>query len=352
MHRVKKILANGTPRFTYYAWRGGPNFWTNDGTPLNPPYSTAFRKAFDEAKTSERSGPANDDRGRIVGVIQAYMLDHAFLKNKAITRREYGRSLDKIREKFGKARIGAFMDPRMRKEIKKWHQSFGATPRQADMHLGVLVTLLNFAKDQGEITGHCADDIDRLHTANRSSIIWEPEEFLLLSQKCEIPSVWPIMAAGYSGLRRTDIVTMPKTADKGDHLNWWTSKSNGKNEVVVPIVADFRRLLDQANEYRQQMEEKRGVECMTLFCNSRGKSFTPDGLSTQFDKARALTGVNKRFHDLKGTAVHSFIKANFDDEEIAEIVGWSTQDVKQIRRRYADRKVIVMSAISRLERIK
>ncbi len=350
MHRVRSKLSDGTPRFRYYAWRGGPCFWTNDGAPLKPPYPPKFKTAYETAKLTANSSVSNEDRGRIKGVIEAYKSDHAYLKNKAITRREYDRSLAQVEKKFGRAKIGAFTDPRMRKEVKKWHQSFATTPRQADMHLGVLVTLLNFAKDQGEISGHCAEDIDRLHTANRSSIIWEPEEFVLLGQSCVVPSIWPIMAAGYSGLRRTDIVTMPKTADKGDHLNWWTSKSNGQNEVVVPIVAEFRRILDQANEHRERLEEKRGAECMTLFCNSLGKPFTPDGLSTQFDKARAAAKIQKRFHDLKGTAVHNFIQAGFNDEEIAEIVGWSTKDVKQIRRRYADRKVIVMSAISRLER--
>ncbi|WP_269581907.1 tyrosine-type recombinase/integrase [Roseibium sp. Sym1] len=350
MHRVQSTLNDGTLRVRYYAWRRGPCFWTNDGAPLKPPYPSKFKSAFDAAKSAANASIRTEDRGRIKGVIEAYKSDHSYLKNKAITRREYDRSLAKIEEKFGRAKIGAFKDPRMRREVKKWHQSFAVTPRQADMHLGVLVKLLNFAKDEGDISGHCAEDIDRIHTANRASIIWEPDEFALLGQHCMVPSIWPILTAGYSGLRRTDIVTMPKTADKGDHLNWWTSKSNGMNEVVVPIVSEFRQILDQANEYRECKEEKRGAECMTLFCNSLGRAYSPDGLSTEFQKARSATGVDKRFHDLKGTAVHNFVQAGFKDDEIAEIVGWSTNDVKQIRRRYADRKVIVLSAISRLER--
>ncbi|WP_063297784.1 tyrosine-type recombinase/integrase [Pseudovibrio sp. Ad37] len=233
----------------------------------------------------------------------------------------------------------------MRKIIKQWHQGFSKTPRQADMHLSMLVRLLNYAVDQGETADHCAGNIKHLHSSNRADIIWLPEEIEALLKAASMPARLLLEFAVHSGLRRTDLVNIPATADKGDYLQWWSSKSNKRNEIIIPVTPELRAVINNAKAYRRT----RTTKSATLLCNSRGRPYTPDGFSTMFDKARGKTGINKNLHDLRGTAVTNYIRAGFTDQEIGEFVGWKLENVQSIRRIYVTRSEVMTAAINRLK---
>ncbi|MFN3254022.1 hypothetical protein [Roseibium album] len=350
IHRVRKKLASGGERFYYYVERGGPKFWTAD-VPVPEPPPPSFQKAYETEREKLINSQDRPHPSTLGATIAEYRQSPKYTKLKPITRRDYDRSLVVIKKEFGKKRISAFTKPQNRKRIKAWHWQFETTPRQGDMHLGMLVTVLNFAIDQGDIASHCATNIDRMHEADHSSVIWLPDENEALVKAASRPGHFLIQTASFTGLRRSDVVTIPATADKGDHLNWWTSKSNKRTEVVIPIIPEYRAVLDEMKTYRETFE----VQPMTLHCNSKGLPYSPWGLDSVFDRAREQLSVDKRFHDLRGTAVHNFIRANFTDDEIAEIaeiVGWKTEDVKAIRRKYADRATIVKAAIDRLSKTK
>ncbi|MBO6755689.1 MAG: tyrosine-type recombinase/integrase [Roseibium sp.] len=347
IHRVRKRLANGAHCYYYYVVRGGPRFWKSDAPVAEDSPPRAFVTAYEAGRSRLRAGAEEPVHPlSLAQTISEYRASPKYRRLKPITKREYERAIEEVLAAFGKKRLSAFTKPQNRKRIKAWHWSFEDTPRQADMYLGMLVTILNFAVDQGDIPNHCADRIERLHEADHSNVIWLPEEQQALIDAAKLPSRYLIISAAFTGLRRKDVCAIPATADKGDHLNWWTSKSNERTEVVIPIVPEYRRHLDELKAYRARFE----VPPMTLHCNSRGKPYTPDGLSSCFDDARSVVKIDKRFHDLRGTAVHNFIRANFLDDEIAEIVGWATKDVRAIRRKYADRATIVNAAIERLKR--
>lgn len=343
IHAVRRKLASGKYRYHYYAWRGGPKFWTSE-QPVSEPAPNDFTEALRTAIGASTKRSLSTDRGTLRALISEYKDSPKFTRLKPITRREYSRALDAVADKFGAKPLRAFRQPKARKVIKSWHWSYEKTPRQGDMYLGMLVTLLNFAVDQGDLDQHCCDGIERMHEADHSKVIWRPDEQALLFAAAKKPARFLIQSAAFTGLRRTDVCKLPATADKGDHLNWWTSKSNSRTEVVIPIIPEYRLILDELKSFRESFE----TPPITLHCNSRGRPYTPDGLSSCFDDARARVGIDKRFHDLRGTAVHNYIRAGFRDDEIAEVVGWSTTDVRSIRRKYADRASIVRAAIDRL----
>ena len=54
------------------------------------------------------------------------------------------------------------------------------------------------------------------------------------------------------------------------------------------------------------------------------------------------------FHDLRGTAATKFYLADLSKREIAEILGWSEEQVERILRRYVDRTAATRALIERL----
>lgn len=49
IHKVKKTLANGTIRYNYYCWRGGPRFWHCDHKPAPKIMPQDMIDAYDTA---------------------------------------------------------------------------------------------------------------------------------------------------------------------------------------------------------------------------------------------------------------------------------------------------------------
>ncbi|SEQ34158.1 Phage integrase family protein [Faunimonas pinastri] len=342
IHRVRRELADGTLRYHYYAWRGGPKFWSSE-VAVASPAPQAFQDAYRQAQ-ARRAAPVQSERNTISELIGKFKIE-VMPGLKASTRESYDFSLQLIEKKFGRAEIGAFTVPAMRGDIKGWHRSFSETPRAADMRLGVLVRLLNYAKDEGLITGHCADDIDRLHKVSRADIIWTPSEIENFAAEAPFPLWLGIHFLRLSGMRRGDALRVQLSADKGSWLEWRTSKSNERTEVVIPIVRELRAVLDAAKRYR----EAKRVESTTILFNSLGRPWTPSGFSTSFDRRREALGIEKHVHDLRGTAATKFMEAGLTDGEIAEVMGWRTDDIAKIRSRYVSRAAIVSAAIRRLE---
>lgn len=339
IHRVRRRTAGGET-FYYYAWRGGPQFWKSDRPVAEPP-PEVFRQAFEAART-RRAPELADDSATMAELIASF-------KEKAMpadrsTRETYDSAFRLIAKEFGKARLRMFADPRMRREVKAWHLKFREHPRAADMKLGALVRLLNWAKDEGLIAGHVCGDIEHLHKVDRSDIIWEPAEVERFCADAPFELWLACQLLRFTGLRRGDACRLPVTADKGQWLEWTTSKRGVP--VVVPIVQQFRTVLDEAKRRR----DAAGVKAPTILFNSRGRPWTPMGLSTSFDRRREALGIAKTMHDLRGTAATEFMQVGMNDEEVAEIIGWSATDIRRIRRRYVSRAAIVSAAIARLER--
>ncbi len=90
-----------------------------------------------------------------------------------------------------------------------------------------------------------------------------------------------------------------------------------------------------------------------VFTNTRGRPWTADGFSTAFQKAKKKAGIqNLRFHDLRGNAVTYLYTEGLSDLEVADIVGWSEESVRQIKKRYVSRKAVASALIERLRRTK
>ncbi|MES3026849.1 MAG: hypothetical protein V4820_03210 [Pseudomonadota bacterium] len=80
-----------------------------------------------------------------------------------------------------------------------------------------------------------------------------------------------------------------------------------------------------------------------------GTPWKPDSVTQAFVDGAKAAGVDRHLNDLRGTAITRFVLAGWNDEEVADVVGWELARVRNIRKHYVDAARIVMGLVSQLE---
>ena len=327
VHRVRRRLADGSYRVHYYAWRGGPRL---DGEPGSPEFIASYHEAH-----RKRAEPVADLPQTVNEAVTRFLRSGEYTKLSDATRRDYRGFLDMIRAEFGDAPLAAFQNPQMRGDIKAWRDTMRDTPRKADYAVAVLKRLLSWCMDNGEISVNPAAKLGRLHKSDRSAEVWTEADFAKLEAHAHPRIVWLARFAGLTGFRRSDLCAVTYAHDKGAYFDLTTRKSNAR--VIVPILPECRALLDA-------MPESSGP----IIRGVKGEPLTPAGISANIGKAKRRAAIKKRLHDLRGTAVTRLALAGLDDREIAAIVGWTTEQVAQVRRYYVNAESVALNAARRL----
>lgn len=310
-----------------YAWRGGPRLFAEPGTPA---FEAEYAAALDQDK------PAG---GTYQALADAFLSSGEFATLAPRTRADLRTYVDMSAARFGVASLAAMEDRRMRAKVKAWRDSMAATPRKADLAIEALRRVLNFGIDQGEIQFNVAARIKPLHSADRSAEVWSDNEIAAFCDALNPAARRAFLFMRWTGLRRSDACAITWSADQGSHLEWRTGKSRGRTMVIIPVLPQLRALIDQM---------PRG-NAVTMLANTKGRSWTPDGLSTALQKAKVKTGITKRGHDVRGTFATDLMLAGLDDREIAEIMGWRERDVAKIRRIYVNREAHLRATVIRLQ---
>ena len=163
--------------------------------------------------------------------------------------------------------------------------------------------------------------------------------------------------AAHTGLRRADLIGLT-WAEIGDVAisRIARKKSRGKRRrVVMPILPSLQQLLDDLRTRKR----KPGVE--TVLVTSHGTAWSGNGLSGAFGKAIRETDLHhvdgdgekrwKHLHDIRGTYATKLMTApglNLTDKEIGNLMGWSPEQVAEIRAHYVDDAAIVVALGERL----
>jgi integrase len=335
---VHRVEAKGN--VYYYAWRGGPRLKSKPGTP-------AFIAEYNEALES-RIVP---DRAKFRSLIRAYEQSTDYQKLAASTKRNWSRMLKIIDNHFGEMSIAAFdRTKKIRPVIRQWRGQYAETPRTADYGMQVLSRVLSYAVDPlGKIATNPCEGIKSLYSNDRSTIIWTDEdiqEFKTAMDKkgklyCSVEMAHAMDLAINTGLRVGDLVKLRWDQVRGNAIFVATGKSGGKTEAIIPMHDDLRELLAKI--------PKRAV---TVLTSSTGMPWTENGLASSFHTAKKGLSEDKRglhFHDLRGTAATKFYIAGLEERVIAEIMGWSEDEVKKIIRRYVGRQAATLALIEQMK---
>lgn len=348
----------GKPTTWYvYAYKGGPRIMKHVG-PRRPSLdATASRKLSEALAAKEAPPPA----GKFMSVIRAWLKSPEWDQLASNTKKTWRTHVDRIEEKWGKAPTSVWNDPRMKAKVIEWRNMRKDTPRTADIGVRVLATLLKWANLSGhDIAINVAADIPQLYRGgNRQEIIWLAEDidrFLETAAAQGKPWIGDgLRLAALTGLRLADLVTLTFEHVAEDAINKVAlKKSRGKRRrAIIPMTTQLAELLDELRE----RPRANGVN--TVLVNSYGRPWTESGFGGSFNGIRNLAGIvhidedgkekSKHLHDVRGTFCTMLLtECELTDEEAADIMAWSPDRVRGIRKVYVDESRARMALAARV----
>lgn len=324
---VHVVTARG--KTYHYAWRGGPRL---SGAVGSAEYIASFKAAHDARKAPQK--------GTLREVIVGYKASPAYTKLGAHTTRAYAKHLDAILAKWGSTPLAIIDDKRIKKHFAAWQDSMADKPRTADMAVTVLKKVLKWGKARAFLDNNHAEDLERLHSVNKSDSIWTAGELEAVFKHASKELRWVIELALHTGLRQSDLIRLAWNHEKDGAFGFLTSKR--KRFVTIPITPACRALLARI--------EKRGPIILTT---QRGKRpWTADGLRSTFAEAckPENANVDRTFHDLRRTAATNLLAAGVEASQVAIVMGWSEDDMEAMKRKYVSRAAVVQAVLAKLEK--
>lgn len=357
VHFVRKKRRGKPDRWYVYAWRGGPLIHSADGV-QKPPLGKAEIAALAAAQAEARQ----PNGATLAGAIQSWRISPDWARLAKSTKQTWGVALDGIEAKWGTVPLTVFEDPRMTAKIVDWRDSRSETPRAADIGVTVLKAFLKWCRLKGKLRINVAEGIPPLYSSGgRAEIVWtegDIERFsasaIALNRSLVIDA---LKLAALTGFRRADLVSLT-WAEVGDSaiIRMAQKKSRGRRRrAVIPILPALEELLQELRERKRQP----GVQ--TVIVNSQGRPWTGGSLTQAFNQVRDHAGIvhpgdprletqdrAKHLHDVRGTFVTHLCRRGLSDQEVADLVAWSPQNVAHIRRTYVDEAATVVALSRRL----
>jgi integrase len=323
---IAKATAKG--RTYYYAWRGGPRL---RGEPGSPEFHASYNEAIESRRTP--------DTGRFQSLVVAYRASADYAKLADSTRKNWSPWLDRIADYFGELRIAQFDRPeKIRPIIRRWRNQWTDKPRTADYGMQVLSRVLSHAVDPlGKIAGNPCEGIKRLHSGDRSEIIWTEADIAALKRTCSPEIAHAVDLASHTGLRLGDLLRLSWSHVEEDAIKLATGKSRGRREAIIPLYDGLRDVLARIPKHST-----------TILTSHRRQPWKSNAFATAIIRAKVAAGMHDRdlhFHDLRGTAATRFYIAGLSNRVIAEILAWSEDQVERIIRRYVDRAAATKAVI-------
>lgn len=329
-----KNLKDGTRRTYWYHRATGKRL---HGEPGSPDFIADFAAA--ERLIRDRHA------GMLNSLIRSYTTSIEFEQKLASsTQAEYKRMLTKAEAEFGNMPIAALDDPRVRKDLLDWREKVARASgqREADNRLSAMSAMLTWSVDRGTLTANHLRGFKRLYHVDRSEIIWLPEHIAAFMKVAPIEMQRALILALHTGQREGDLLRLPWSAYKGDHIELRQGKARRQGKpaplIQIPTTAALRLMLDSADRISP-----------LILTTKTGQSFKARYFAATWDKAMTkaelqsvkLPGLDEpvelHFHDLRGTAVTLLSEAGSTPQQIATITGHSLKTVHRILERYLAR---------------
>jgi integrase len=363
------------------AWRGA-------GAPVIGKYQGATRaeaEALALADAAQRAGryaasfAHKADADTIAGVLEAFEQSAKF-KGYAETTRAVWKSVMKSMRgsKLGELTISALKSDGATRALTRWRdkEAKARGDRAADMRMQILKRSLNWARGQGLVGANPALGIEEIYQGDRSDLIWEAEHVEAYVAEIAKQRAAAIDAGGanlaktlhslavaedalmlalFTGLRLADIAGLRRAEIRSGAIVLAPRKSArraraaGKRPrvVVIPILPEIgplieRRLGDGGDFVLTVSPTK---------AKPRGGCYTPGGLGQLVASVATAAGIERHLHDARGSFVtYARSRGLLTREEIADMLGWSEADVRDIERRYLSNEAVVSATLERMKR--
>ena len=329
---IHRVAARG--QVYWYAWRGGPRLHGEEG-------SADFWASYNGGNPASRHIPEAGDASarwwRFTGRAPTIK------KLAPATKENWGPWLDRIAEYFGLS-IAQFERPeKIRPIVRKWRNRYADRPRTADVALQVLSCVWwpmpsTRSACSPAIPAKASSSSTNL-TVPRSSGPRPTSSASKRRARRKLPG--PLISPSHTGLRVGDLLRLSWSHVGDDAIVITTAKSGHKREAIIPLYDALKRRCSPNIPKRST----------TILTNRQSRPWIKDSFSSAFNDAKHKAGMadaNLHFHDLRGTAATRFYIAGLSERVIAEILGWSEENVGKIIRRYVDRSAATKAIIRQL----
>jgi integrase len=280
--------------------------------------------------------------GYVAKLIEEYIASPDFNRLAATTKRVWRGHLDGIKDQFGAVTLEGIQKEGARGAIYEWRDTMADKPRTANIRLTVLSRVFSWGVDHEKLRRNPAQGVTRLDEGpGRADIIWHDDELALLLRHCPAPVARAVRIAALTGLRKADVIglTWGDVDFARGVIDRATLKSGRRQRAVIPILPELRAVLDECPRAALQ-----------VVTNRHGRPWrSADSFDSSFRPALDSSGVDKHFHDLRGTAATRFFAAGLSVSEVARIMGWREAEAERIADRYMDRRSVVESIAARLQ---
>jgi len=287
------------------------------GIRLKSEYGTA--SFVEELAAIERkflnSGPLPGTLGRL---FQEYRRSHFFIDLAPATRHGYERMILLLKPIFEMPLLE--LTPQfiasLRDQVAKKHGR-----RQANYVMSVVSVACEFGRERGFIASNPVKGIKRVRRARdlpRANRPWTEAERRTVLDKVPVQLKAPIALAMFTGLRKSDVLTLTKGAIRDGRI--WRRTSKTGQEVSLPIHPDLKDLLGTLPTH----------DAVTLAATSRGKPWTTSGFNSTFIKAinrlerTRQVELGLTFHGLRHTVGTLLVEAGFDIDTVRRWLGQKT----------------------------
>lgn len=332
VNRVKKRLSDGSTAVYYYHRATGRRL---EGAPDSP----SFLMAYGEAEKILR----DRHKGTFSGLVRNFTLSPEFGKRADSTQKEYRRMLTKVEQEFGDMPLAALEDPRVRQDFMSWRAkvSRDSGDREADNRLSVISAMLSWAMQNGLIFSNHVSGFKRLHSVDRSEMLWLPEHISAFMGVAPMELQRALILALHTGQRQGDLLSLSWNNYDGDTISLRQGKTGRR--VEIPCTTALRSMLDSLDR-----------NSALILTTRTGRPFKARYFKAQWEAASKAAGIAElHFHVLRGTAITMLAEAGCTHPEIASITSHSLKTAATILDRYMARtRVLATGAMTKFENAK
>lgn len=345
INTITKRSKSGEIRRYYYHRATGKRI---NGDPGTAEFAANFAAAGARTGSSERD---------FSWVSEQYRNSEKFGELGDATKGEYGRMLRLVEVEFGTMPITALDDIGVLQDLLGYQDRVAKSSgkREADNRLSVISAMLTWARSRSFITSNHLKGFYRLHSADRSEIIWLPEHVMAFLERAAIELQYALLIALNTALREADILRLNWSQYVDGFLMLRLGKTRRKGKpgrlVRIPCTAALRRMLDTIPRTSDLIIVTQSGKPFQkrYFCKKIREVMDAAGI-TSIRLEGHDTPVKLDFNDLRGTAITMLSEAGCTPQEIATITGHSLAYVQAILDRYFARtRGLAERAIAKLE---
>lgn len=330
---TRKRLSDGT--ITVY--------WYHRASKTRLPGEYGSQEFLTAYMNAEQASPPRTET--VASLIQDYLLSTKFeIKLAARTQAEYRRMLKHLETELGDMPVKALDSPRVRGEFINYQEKIAKiTPREADNRMSVLSAEFSYAFDKGKIARNPIGAFNRLHSSNRSDILWTEGDISRFTKDAPIELQRVMILALHTGQRYNDLIRLRWSDYTDGKLQLVQSKTSAR--IEIPCTAALRRMLDASpktcpyiltradgSPWFTAKDDKYLAKVWRAHMEDVGFYKMP--LANMSDKEKRS---QLHFNDIRGTSITLLAAAGATIPQIVSITGHTLQSATRILERYLSR---------------